>query len=107
MRSEERLREEYADEASSVFFNGRPPENDPEEEAPFRMDGVPADDPFDEHTVAEIMTRAICSLPADAEIGEAAQYMWQAGIHRVLVLEDGHLAGILSMSDIARLAATT
>jgi CBS domain-containing protein len=107
MRSEERLREEFADEASSFFFNGRPPENDPEEEASFRMDGVPADDPFDEHTVAEIMTRAICSLPADAEIGEAAQYMWQAGIHRVLVLEDGHLAGILSMSDIARLAATT
>jgi predicted transcriptional regulator len=54
-----------------------------------------------------MMTRNVCSLASDAEVGEAAQYMWQAGIHRLLVLDAGELSGILSMSDLARVLATS
>jgi CBS domain-containing protein len=104
--SEERTREEFENETSSLFFSDRSPENNDGEDEPFRMDDAPQDDFFNEHTVAEVMTRTICSLPPDAEVGEAAQYMWRAGIHRLLVLEGRHLSGILSMSDVARILAT-
>jgi len=104
--SEKLTREEFENEASSLFFSERSPEQSDGEDEPFRMDDAPQNDYFNQHTVAEVMTRAICSLPPDAEVGEAAQYMWRAGIHRLLVLEDGQLSGILSMSDVARVLAT-
>ncbi|MEO5816835.1 MAG: CBS domain-containing protein [Gemmatimonadaceae bacterium] len=101
-------RDAFENEASTVFFVDREPRNDDEEAEPFHMDDAPHADLFTEHTVDEVMTRTICSLAPDAEVGEAAQVMWQAGIHRLLVLEDGQLSGILSMSDLARvLAAAT
>ena len=56
-------------------------------------------------TRSEVMTCEICSLPPHALVTEAAQYMWKAGVHRLLVLERGHLAGILSTSDVARAVA--
>jgi CBS domain-containing protein len=103
---EERTREEFENEASSLFFRDHAPENDPDATEPFRMDDTRRGDLFNEHTVAEVMTRTICSLPPDADVGKAAQYMWQVGIHRLLVLEEGHLKGIVSMSDVARILAT-
>jgi predicted transcriptional regulator len=104
--SEQRMREEFDAEVASLSFNRRLPETDPNDAEPFRMDEAPSGDPFNEHTVDEVMTRTVCSLPPDAAVGEAARYMWQAGIHRLLVMEEGCLAGILTTSDIARLAAT-
>lgn len=104
--SEERTREEFDNETSSLFFTDRSPENVPNDDEPFRMDDTPPDDLFSEHTVAEVMSRAIRSMPPDADVGDAAAYMWQAGIHRLLVLEGNHLSGILSMSDVARILAT-
>ncbi len=63
-------------------------------------------DALNEHTIEDVMTRKVCFLPPDASVSEAARYMWQARIHRLLVLEDGQLRGILSMSDAARVLAT-
>jgi len=104
--SEKLTREEFENESSSLFFGDRALENNDGEREPFRMDDAPQDDYFNEHTVEEVMTRAVCALPPEAELGEAAQYMWREGIHRLLVLEGGHLLGILSMSDVARILAT-
>jgi CBS domain-containing protein len=58
-----------------------------------------------EHTVAEAMTPRIFSLPPTADVSAAAEYMQVAEMHRVFVMEHGHLAGIVTTSDIARAVA--
>lgn len=104
--SEERSLEEFEDEATSLYFRERTQELDSDDTEPFIMDDTKPADLFSDHTVGEVMTRRICSLPPDAKVAEAARYMWQAGIHRVLVLEGEHLAGIVSMSDLAAVLST-
>jgi CBS domain-containing protein len=98
--------EEFENEAGSLFFSDRQPENSAGDDEPFVMDDSQPVDLFNEHTVGEVMTRDIRSLPPEALVTEAAELMWQEGIHRLLVLENGHLSGILSMSDVARVVAT-
>jgi CBS domain-containing protein len=58
-------------------------------------------DRFGEHTVSEVMTSDVRSLPGHTPVDQAADFMRQAGIHRVLVMSDGELEGIVSMKDIA------
>jgi len=58
-------------------------------------------DRFAEHTVSELMNDNVCSLPSQTRVDEAADFMRNAAIHRVLVMDDGVLVGIVSMKDIA------
>lgn len=58
-------------------------------------------DLFAEHTVSEVMNDSVCSLPSGTRVDQAADFMRTAGIHRVLVMDDGALVGIVSMKDIA------
>ena len=60
-----------------------------------------AADWFAGHMVSEVMTHNICSLPSNTRVDQAADFMRSAGIHRVLVMDDGNLVGIVSMKDIA------
>lgn len=60
---------------------------------------------LEEHTVAEAMTRSVCSLSSDAEVPPAADYMRREGIHRLLVMDGGQLSGIVSAMDIAKAVA--
>jgi CBS domain-containing protein len=60
---------------------------------------------LDEHTVEEAMTPAVHSLPPDAEVSGAADYMQRYGIHRLLVMEGDELQGIVTTTDLARAAA--
>lgn len=62
-------------------------------------------DALDELTVADAMTRSLAELPPDTEIHEAAAYMLERGIHRVLVVEDGRLEGLVSTTDFLRVIA--
>lgn len=62
-------------------------------------------DLFAEHTVSEAMTRTLCTLPSDTFVDRAADVMRRAGIHRVLVMEEGKLLGIATMTDIANAVA--
>lgn len=102
---DERTAGDFDDEATGLFFADQPPERSSIEDEPFAMDNTGPRDLFSDHTVDEVMSRDICSLPPHALITEAAQYMWKAGVHRLLVLENGHLAGILSASDVVRAVA--
>ncbi len=58
-------------------------------------------DQFAEHTVSEVMNHNVCSLPSNTRVDQAADFMRNAAIHRVLVMDDGALVGIVSMKDIA------
>jgi CBS domain-containing protein len=60
---------------------------------------------LDEHTVSEAMTTAISSLPPDTEVSAGAEYMERAGVHRVLVMRDSELLGIVTTSDVTRAVA--
>ena len=67
----------------------------------FREAARPDSNALDEVTVVEVMTDKVHSLPSTTEVSRAADYMRRAGIHRVLVIDDGKLCGIVSTSDIA------
>ena len=58
-------------------------------------------DVLSEHTVSEAMTHVVFSVPPDATVETAAEYMARGEIHRLLVLDAGRLIGIVSALDIA------
>lgn len=60
---------------------------------------------LDEHTVDEVMTRAPIALGPHDSVLEAAELMRAKAIHRVLVVEDERLVGIVSALDVARAVA--
>ena len=62
-------------------------------------------DVLGEHTVSEAMTRTLCALSPDTDVPAAAAYMLKAGIHRVLVVDESRLVGIVSTIDIVRAVA--
>lgn len=57
------------------------------------------------HEVREVMTRKLWALGPDDSVERAAELMGRVGIHRVLVVEDDKLVGIVSATDIARAVA--
>ena len=57
-------------------------------------------DALAEFTVGDAMTRDIRSLPPETFVTHAAQFMRNAGIHRVLVISGEDLLGVVSTKDI-------
>lgn len=66
---------------------------------------APEWDILNEHTVSELMSRRILSCRPDAPLDRAARYMLRNRVHRVLVIEDGELCGIVTTTDIVRAVA--
>jgi CBS domain-containing protein len=60
---------------------------------------------LEDHSVAEAMSRAVCTLPAAFEVSAAAAQMLAAGVQRALVTEGEELVGILTTTDILRAVA--
>jgi predicted transcriptional regulator len=60
---------------------------------------------LDQHVVSEVMTRTVLYVSPDATIQEAADMMERERVHRLLVLDDGKLVGILSAWDVVRAVA--
>ncbi|MGZ6143868.1 MAG: CBS domain-containing protein [Myxococcales bacterium] len=65
---------------------------------------------FQGHPIWEIPVRTamsprIASLKPDAEVDEAEQIMAEFQVHRVPVVKDGKLVGVISLNDLARSAA--
>jgi CBS domain-containing protein len=61
--------------------------------------------PFGEFTASDVMTRGICALPSSTPLDDAGRYMLERGIHRVLVIDDGTLVGIVTSMDFVRVVA--
>lgn len=56
---------------------------------------------LEEHTVSEAMSRSIASLPAATPVQRAAELMQRSGIHRVIVMDNGLLVGVVTTKDIS------
>jgi CBS domain-containing protein len=55
-----------------------------------------------EHDVSEIMTRRVISVSPEATIREVARELLSHRIHRIVVMEDDHLAGLVTTTDLVR-----
>lgn len=62
-------------------------------------------DVLDEHTVDEIMSRPPVALSPHDDVLTAANLMRQKAIHRIIVVENGELVGIVTTLDIVRAVA--
>lgn len=57
---------------------------------------------FEETQVRELMTTRPATVPVTAEIKEVAQQMLYLDVHRLFVVDDDKLIGVISQSDIVR-----
>jgi len=66
-----------------------------------------ASGPFEALEVANVMTRAVHTCRADEPLWEAAEVMRMHGIRHLPVLgAQGHVVGVVSLTDLARAAIT-
>jgi CBS domain-containing protein len=52
--------------------------------------------------VSEVMTTDIVSCEPDADVREVSRKMQDAQVRRILVVEGGHLLGVIATADLAR-----
>lgn len=62
-------------------------------------------DILDEHTIEDVMSRPLVALSPHDDVCTAADLMRQRSIHRVLVVENGELVGIVTTIDIVKAVA--
>jgi predicted transcriptional regulator len=61
---------------------------------------------FENTVVGDIMTRHPLTVSPNTQVREAAQQMLYAEIHRLFVVEDQRVVGVISTTDIMRAVAT-
>jgi len=93
------------DDAPAAFFEDLWPDAGADVLERFEQTGGPEWDLLAEHTVAEAMSRQVVSVGPRTSAEEAARLMSRLEIHRLLVLDDGRLAGVLSAMDLVRAMA--
>lgn len=93
------------DEAGSVYFTDLWEDAGADVLERFQQTDRPEWDVLDEHTVSEAMSRGLFALPPDASANEASRYLLEHDIHRVLVLEDEELVGVVTTTDLVRAIA--
>lgn len=76
--------------------------SDIDAEVPERMSHPDSPDwnALEAHTVDEAMTRRVCALRPEVGVRAAADFMRSAHVHRVIVMQDGKLVGIVSTMDL-------
>jgi CBS domain-containing protein len=66
---------------------------------------APEWDLLGEYTAESLMTRKLESVTSDTSIGEVARRLIDRKIHRMLVVDDGTMKGIVSSIDLVRVLA--
>jgi CBS domain-containing protein len=62
-------------------------------------------DVFEGHVAEEVMTRRLLTVGPEAPVAEVARLMLEENVHRLLVVRDGELAGVITTRDLIRLVA--
>jgi CBS domain-containing protein len=91
--------------SDGAFFTDLLSDADAEVGMRFAEMSDPGIDALDEFTVADAMTTSVKAIGPDETATAAARLMQQAGVHRLLVMERGRLAGIISTTDLNRAVA--
>ncbi|HEX4933898.1 MAG TPA: CBS domain-containing protein [Gemmatimonadaceae bacterium] len=103
---EEELQEwQEGDALSSSYFTDWWPSEGPDVAERIASSKGPTWDLLSDHSVAEAMSRTVCTVEASMEVSNAAQRMLAAGAQRALVTDEGSLVGILTTTDILRAVA--
>lgn len=90
------------DEAPAAFFEDLWTDAGADVLERFEQTEGPEWDLLAEHTVAEAMSRRVVAVGPQTSADAAARLMSRLGIHRLLVLDEGRLAGVLSAMDLVR-----
>lgn len=93
------------EDAPAAFFTDLWTDDGPTVSQRMASSEGPEWDFLEDHTVAEAMSRSVCSLPESLEVSAGAQRMLAAGVQRALVTSDDQLVGILTTTDILRAVA--
>ena len=93
------------EEAPAAFFTDLWTDEGPTVSERIASSEGPEWDFLEDHTVAEAMSRSVCSLPESLEVSAGAQRMLAAGVQRALVTSEDQLVGILTTTDILRAVA--
>lgn len=88
------------EEATSVYFTELWEDAGADVLERFEKTDRPEWDVLEEHTVSEAMSRGLYALAPDTPADEGARYMLEHDIHRVLVLEDDELVGMVTTTDL-------
>jgi CBS domain-containing protein len=91
--------------SDGAFFTDLLSDADTEVDRRFAAMSEPAMDALDEFTVADAMTTSVKAIGPDETATAAARLMQKAGVHRLLVMDRGRLAGIISTTDLNRAVA--
>ncbi len=93
----------FAEELAEVYDPQDPDESVTPEEMERIEDAIAAR--WQDATVADAMIRDFVAVGPDEPVDKLARVLVERGIHRVIVLEDERLAGIVSSLDLVRLVA--
>lgn len=93
------------DSPPAAYFTDMWDDAGAELEERFEHSDSPEWDALAEHDVDEIMTRQVCRLPPEATVAAAADYMRRAGVHRIFVMKNDRLLGVVAALDVARTVA--
>ena len=93
------------EEAPAAYFSDLWPDAGADVLERFEQTGTPEWDLLGEHTVGEVMSRRVVAIDPEKSVQAAARLMAALQIHRVLVLEQGKLVGLLSSMDLVRAVA--
>ena len=93
------------EEPPSAFYSDLWEDADTEIDERFSQAEGPERDRYAEHTVSEAMTSRIRSLQSSTPVELTAEIMQKDRIHRVLVMDNGWLVGIVTTSDVTRAVA--
>jgi CBS domain-containing protein len=67
-----------------------------------QAEGLAGGAAWEERMVEDVMTRPALTIPADADVREAALRMRYGEVHRLFVEKKGKLVGVISQTDIVR-----
>jgi CBS domain-containing protein len=98
-------RDDFPDDDASPYF-GEWQDGNLDVLDRFNRPDAPERDILEESMVSSVMTRKLIALPPDATVAEAARRFIADRVHRILVIDDGVLCGILSTTDLIRVLAT-
>ena len=84
---------------------GRPSKDDRDLPGLVRGAGNPAPAQGQVRTVADIMTSPAIHIDEDASLQEVCKWMWALRIHRIPVVKDGKVTGIVSSMDVVHAIA--